>query len=488
MITPRARSLFLTWLLISVLSPVSFAAPVLAAPPPAVSAAPAPAPGWDAAVNRVTAIPKESALALLRMMKPEGLKPGEEVTSFEVQPWEGAANTWLALLALDDCDRIEKAPAGGGAGPVPSLWLALAFLPPPPARPALLARPMGGFLQAREYTVHHYGLGRGPIRIGPGKQAFVVSHRFSIPYGGGGADVTVDHLFLLRYGGMLPVFNGVSHYWAMYGGDWHEDGTRDHSEEEWHLDWEVSTKATDGFFNLLVHEFEAGPRSRRAVFTWQGEEYATKAKSFSFNEDRALDEGALTPPPEPWQKAWLEGELKRLLAAGDAEGLMGLDLAFQDQVRHGEELLDKVARARILALAHQAALAVYKTDTFRALRLLGYGICQVSETYVEEPALESVPPMFEVLLQVDDPSAAAALNDYAFILATKTKGNGAKAASLLRSVLALDPKRAVAYLNLADVLWGQGKKAEAREQYRRYHELSGGEAKDIPPRVLDRIR
>ena len=96
--------------------------------------------------------------------------------------------------------------------------------------------------------------------------------------------------------------------------------------------------------------------------------------------------------------------------------------------------------------------------------------------------------MFETLLGVEDPGAAAALNDYAFILATKTKGNGAKAASLLRSVIALDPKREVAYLNLADVLWGQGKKEEAREQYRRYRELSGREAQDIPSRVLERIR
>lgn len=488
MLTPRARSLFLTWLLISALAPVSLAAPVRAAPPPAVSAAPAAVPGWEAAASRVTAIPKESALALLRMMKPEGLKPGETVASFEVQAWEGAANTWLALLAVTDCERIEKAPAGGGAGRVPFLWLALAFLPPPPARPALLARPMGGFLQAWEYTVHRYNLGRGPIRIGPGKQAFVVNHGFNIPFSGGGADVTVEHLFLLRHGGMVPVFNVVSRYSAMYGGDWHEDGTRDHPEENVGLDWDISKKATDGFFNLLVHESDAGPRARRAVYTWQWDAYATRAKALFSNEDLSLDEGQLSPPPEPWQKAWLEGELKRLLAAGDAEGLMGLDLAFQDQVRHGEELLDKAARARILALAHQAALAVYKTDTFRALRLLGYGICQASETYVEEPAIESVPPMFEVLLQVDEPSAAAALNDYAFILATKTKGNGAKAASLLRSVLTLDPKRAVAYLNLADVLWGQGKKAEAREQYRRYHELSGGQAKDIPPRVLDRTR
>jgi|ERR1017187_309506 PAS domain-containing protein len=43
-------------------------------------------------------------------------------------------------------------------------------------------------------------------------------------------------------------------------------------------------------------------------------------------------------------------------------------------------------------------------------------------------------------------------------------------------------------VDLADVLWGQGKKDEAREQYRRYRELSGREAQDIPSRVLERTR
>ena len=489
MLAPRVRSPFLIWLLIVASTLAASTTPVLAAPPVAATSAPtlAAARTWEDVASLVTAIPKESALALLRMMKPEGLKKRETVENFEVRPWEGAANTWLALLSVNDCDRIEEAPAGGGAGNVPFLWLALAFLPPAPARSALLARPIGGFLQAREYAVHRYVLGSGPMRIGPGKQGFVVSHSFNIPFAGGGADVTVEHLFLLRHGGMVQVFNVVGIYSAMYGGDWHEDGTREHPEEHVGLDWEISKKATDGFFNLRVHESEAGPKARHAVYTWQGDSYATQAKDFFPNQQLALDEGQLVPPPEPWQTAWLATELKRSLAAGDAEGVMGLDMAFQDQLRHGQELLDKTVRAEVLSLAHRAALSVYKADALRALRLLAYGICQWSETYVDEKALAATPPMFEALLQVEDPGAVAALNDYAFILATTTKGNAAKSASLLRSVLALDPKRTVAYLNLADVLWDQGKKDEAREQYRRYRDLASREGKDIPPRVPQRV-
>jgi hypothetical protein len=486
--THRARLPYLTWLFIVAAAGITFAALVPAAPPVTAAAPPGPVagPSWEQVASRVTAIPKESAVALLGMMKPEGLRRGEAVENFEVRPWEGAADTWLALLSVADCRRIEEAPTGGGAGNVPFLWLALAYLPPPPARPALLARPIGGFLQAREYTIHRYALGGGARRIGPGKQAFVVNHSFNIPFAGGGADVTIEHLFLLRSGGMLPVFDVVGIYSAMYGGDWNEDGSRDHPEEHVGLEWQVSRKATDGFFNLHVRDAEAGPQARRAVYTWQGEAYATRAKDFFPNEQMALDEGQLVPPPEPWQMAWLAKEVERLLSAGDAEGVMGLEMGFQDLVRRGGGVLAKSVRAQVLAAAHKQALLVYKADPRRALRLLGYGICQWSETYVDEPALAATPPLFENLLLVEEPTAVAALNDYAFILANQTTGNAAKSASLLRSVLTVDPKRTVAYLNLADVLWDLGKKDEAREQYRRYRELASREGKDIPPRALQR--
>jgi hypothetical protein len=460
-----------------------FAATVLLPAPS--DAAPAPAPTFESVAGKVTSIPKESAVTVLRMMRPEGFKAGEEVKSFEVQPWDAAANTWLALLAVDGCEPLVKR-TGVESVDVPWLWLALVHLPPPPARPALLARPVGGFMLARESTVHRYNLGQGPIRIGPGKQAFVVKHGFNIPFGGGGADVLVDHLFWVDHGSMALVFSAVSKYDAMYGGDWHEDGTRDHPEENVSLDWEVTKKMTDGFFNLRMHETDAGPKARKAVYAWQGTSYATSAKEFFGNEGMCLEDGALTSPSTEWQKQWLGSELKRLLASGDVDGVMGLDLGFQDQVRQGDGLLDKTVRAQLLTLAHKEALARYKTDPTGALRLLAYGICQSTEPQgLEAGALDAAPPAFETLLQVADGTTVAALNDYAFIL-SKNKRHVAKAAALLRAVLALDPKRKVAYLNLADVLWSQGKKDEARERYRRYLELAGDGAPDVPPRARER--
>jgi hypothetical protein len=464
--------------------------PVLAAGKAAAPQASAPVPSWEGALSQVTAIPKESALRLLRLLKPEGPRPGEKVDTFEVKPWEGMPDTWLVLLSVEGCDPIEGNPVNTNRAPW--LWLALASVSPRSGETVLLARPVGGFLQAWQYGGHSHSLGGGPIRLGPGKQGFVVSHGFRIPFSGGGADVNVEHLFLLRHGAIVPVFDVVRQYSAMYGGEWYEDGTRDHPEEHVSLDWEVAKKATSGFFNLRVRETETetGLRPRHAVYTWQGDGYATAAKDFFSNQELCLSEGQLVPPPERWQNDWLAGELARRLAADDAEGVMALDMGFQKQVRQGDGVFDKAARTRILALAHRAALAGYKTDAARALRLLGYGIVQASSgsAGVEDKVLEATSSMVEALLEVTDTGSLAALNDYAFILATKTKDNGARAASLLRAVLDLDPKRTVAHLNLADALWGQGKKDEAREHYRRYRELSGKDAQDMPPRVLDRAR
>jgi len=475
MIPSPAKRLF-------VLCSVVFATTLLPAPS---RAAPAPAPTFESVASLVTAIPTASAVAVLRLMRPEGFKPREEVENFEVQPWGAAADTRLAILSVNLCYPVEPIPPNT-AGYVPSLWLAIVQLPPPPARPALLARPIGGFMQAEDDSTHHYTLGQGPISIGPGKQAFVVNHSFSIPFGGGGAQVTVDHIFWVRQGDLALVFSAVSKYDAMYGGDWHEDGTRDHPEENVNLSWEITKKATDGFFNLCLRDADAGPKARRALYTWRGEAYATGAKGFFSNEQRCLEDSTLTLPSETWQKHWLQGELNRLLAAGDIEGVMGLDVGFEGKVRQGDGLLDKPSRAQILTLAHQSALARYQTSSALALRLLGYGICQATAAQgIEAQAFETDPPLFERLLQVDDPKAVAALNDHAFILG-KNRRHATKAVSLLRSVLTLDPKRRVAYLNLADLLWSKGKKEEARTQYRRYLDLSAVGATDIPSRAQER--
>ncbi|QVM89615.1 hypothetical protein JYG34_16470 [Pseudomonas entomophila] len=77
-------------------------------------------------------------------------------------------------------------------------------------------------------------------------------------------------------------------------------------------------------------------------------------------------------------------------------------------------------------------------------------------------------------------------NDLAFLFAEA--GHFEQARILLERVVAADPQRIVAHLNLADSYWGLGDQDKARQSYRRYRELmvADGKALRIPPRVAER--
>lgn len=77
----------------------------------------------------------------------------------------------------------------------------------------------------------------------------------------------------------------------------------------------------------------------------------------------------------------------------------------------------------------------------------------------------------------------APLNDYGFFL--QEIGKDRSAVEIFREVTTEDPKREVAYLNLADSLWKLGNKTEANPLYGKYKSLMQSEnlAKKIPDRV-----
>ncbi|KJZ66016.1 tetratricopeptide repeat protein [Pseudomonas fluorescens] len=60
---------------------------------------------------------------------------------------------------------------------------------------------------------------------------------------------------------------------------------------------------------------------------------------------------------------------------------------------------------------------------------------------------------------------------------------------LLTKVLTENPKRIVAYLNIADAYWSEGDKAAAAKNYKRYEELmtADGKQQKIPERVKQRV-
>jgi tetratricopeptide (TPR) repeat protein len=80
-----------------------------------------------------------------------------------------------------------------------------------------------------------------------------------------------------------------------------------------------------------------------------------------------------------------------------------------------------------------------------------------------------------------------ALNDYGFFM--QEAGDSGAAINIFAAVIQIDPKRAVAYLNLADSLWTLDRKAEARAHYKTYQQLMNEENRQsqIPARVAERL-
>lgn len=79
-----------------------------------------------------------------------------------------------------------------------------------------------------------------------------------------------------------------------------------------------------------------------------------------------------------------------------------------------------------------------------------------------------------------------AINDYAFMV--QNLGRNSDAIPLLRIVTQYEPKRIVAWLNMADSYWGENDKANARKCYTKYVDLmteAGMKAK-IPERASNR--
>jgi len=119
---------------------------------------------------------------------------------------------------------------------------------------------------------------------------------------------------------------------------------------------------------------------------------------------------------------------------------------------------------RILRRGHEVARQRYKKgDAAGAAKLLSVAL-EYADSYGAPPEEGERLPAGEY---------TALRNDYGFFLAEAGRTNEAE--KVLREVVTSAPERAVARLNLGDVLWAQGKKQEAEAQYQEY-------AKRIPRR------
>jgi hypothetical protein len=228
-----------------------------------------------------------------------------------------------------------------------------------------------------------------------------------------------------------------------------------------------------------------------------GLQYALKGQKKNRSEEEDFF-GCSVPFFIKTQTQMIETELKKgmIPAAIAAE--------FDDRVDHPimleadapSRLLVAGFRKKILTLAHQQALSIYKAHPDSALAILGYGIAHYlrQTPRTDSSMLEADPPFFQYLQSDQDPVTVPMLNDYAYIL-SKTATHPetrdtilSKAAVLLERVIALEPKRDAAYLNLGDALWDLARQADAKVKYGKYVELARKKGKKIPNEVFDRIK
>lgn len=168
---------------------------------------------------------------------------------------------------------------------------------------------------------------------------------------------------------------------------------------------------------------------------------------------------------------------RALIEAGDIEAVIRTPIKDVLYPQNYPEFYEQPKA--IVVLAHQKALEAYRRgDLAGALRLTDYGVRQYAQAFGEPLAPGSRPGLpVDFLVPI--------VNDHAFFLAES--GKEAEAEPILRRVVAAAPDRTVAHLNLGDLLWNLGKKAEAKEHYQRYLDLLQENRGQAPPRVIERI-
>lgn len=143
---------------------------------------------------------------------------------------------------------------------------------------------------------------------------------------------------------------------------------------------------------------------------------------------------------------------------------------------------------------HTAATRLFKLRRAReaAVRLsLMFDVTAALDRIVSaDPALSRTPDKWLAAWksqEMETGDYVYALNDYGFFL--QEAGDFGAAINILTAVVQIDPKRAVAYLNLADSLWTLDRKAEARVHYKTYQQLMSEDHRQgqIPARVAERL-
>ncbi|MGF6126354.1 hypothetical protein QF019_001562 [Pseudomonas frederiksbergensis] len=159
----------------------------------------------------------------------------------------------------------------------------------------------------------------------------------------------------------------------------------------------------------------------------------------------------------------------------DYLGICALDsslINLYEQVSPANKL-HKHLFAEMIALAHADALYLFKKGQKReALMELSPYAENYQKSWLSDKEVDS--------------AVIPAINDYAYFL--QENNQALESIPFLNDVVLAQPKRAVAWLNLADSNWAIGEKNDAAKQYAEYKKLMVAENKKskIPPRVFER--
>jgi hypothetical protein len=152
-----------------------------------------------------------------------------------------------------------------------------------------------------------------------------------------------------------------------------------------------------------------------------------------------------------------------------------------DFLRKGSGKATTIQKAKGL---QQAAIAL---GNVLELIVEAYNYSLMSEPQIIAPIPERWLQIFK-LCDVNVTEYTLALNNYGYFL--QESGKNQEAVKVLNAVIREDPKRTVAYLNLADALWAVGNHNESRINMKEYVRLmtEAGKARKIPKRVQERLR
>jgi hypothetical protein len=114
-----------------------------------------------------------------------------------------------------------------------------------------------------------------PYKLTPSEYAFGVRMSRNYMYGGGGGTNVYLDLYRVQASDVRPVLSTLMSSSSMTAGDWHKNGTRDHSfnGDDRTAEISVLTTTTGGVF-----DWRKKKGRKFAVFKWTGEDFQTRGR------------------------------------------------------------------------------------------------------------------------------------------------------------------------------------------------------------------